>query len=109
MLDLSRVESGNVDIKMKDVDVEEIMQSCLALIELRAESRQLQLIDNVIHKGYMVKADFMRLKQVMLNLLSNAVKYNSEQGTITIESKIIDNRTLRISVTDRSDEWNHWD
>ena len=40
---------------------------------------------------------------MFLNLLSNAVKYNHEQGTITLDSDIIDNQRLRISVTDTGD------
>lgn len=42
----------------------------------------------------------MRLKQVFINILANAVKYNSENGSILLTSRIIDNQLLRISITD---------
>jgi len=47
-----------------------------------------------------VRADYARLKQVLLNLLSNAVKYNREKGLITLDCEITDMQRLRICVTD---------
>ena len=64
------------------------------------EIRQLNLIDNISSKSYIVQADFTRFKQVLLNLLSNAVKYNSDHGCITLDSEIINKQYLRINIID---------
>ena len=58
------------------------------------------LINNISNEDYRVRADPVRLKQVILNLLSNAIKYNREQGKIILESKLLNNQLLQISVTD---------
>src|SRR6202030_1204396 len=47
-----------------------------------------------------VRADFQRLKQVLLNLLSNAIKYNREGGTVVVSCAEAAGAMLRISVTD---------
>jgi len=54
----------------------------------------------------MVLADPTRFKQALTNLLSNAVKYNRENGSIEIDSEIIDKHYLRISVSDTGEGFN---
>lgn len=100
VLDLAKVESGNLELLMEDVSVDDMLQQCIPLIQTQAKLHELNLHNNLGNKGYIVKADFNRLKQVMLNLLSNAVKYNQKCGRITLDSKIIDKQRLRICVTD---------
>ncbi|GMR07608.1 MAG: hypothetical protein BMS9Abin26_0611 [Gammaproteobacteria bacterium] len=100
LLDLARIESGKLDISMEEVSVDEVLQKCLALIALQAESRQMELLDQISGKGYCVQADFTRLNQVLVNLLTNAVKYNHEHGRITLDGEIIGKQHLRISITD---------
>lgn len=100
VLDLTRIESGKMEVSMENVHFDDVLQQCLALIKPQAEFRHLELIDNISGNDYAVQADFTRLKQVLLNLLSNAVKYNHENGRITLDSEIIDRQRLHISVTD---------
>jgi len=100
VLDLSKIESGNMEINIEDVSVSNILQQCVTLIRSIAESRQLELVDNVSNKNFIVKADSTRFKQVLLNLLSNAAKYNNLHGCITIDSEVINKQRLRISIID---------
>jgi len=100
VLDLSRIESGKMDILMEDVSVNDIVRQCTALISPQANARQLKLIDNISDKAYIVQADSTRFIQVLLNLLSNAVKYNKDNGHIKLDSKTINNNHLRICSTD---------
>ena len=50
--------------------------------------------------GFIVYADDLRLKQVILNLLSNACKYNNPEGSITIDLEHLDHNLIRLSVSD---------
>ncbi len=97
-LDLSKIESGKMKIYMEEVSVAEVMQQSLSLVWPQAASKQLELIDHINDKKYIVRADAMRLKQVLVNLLSNAVKYNCENGYITLDSKLMNKQRLRILV-----------
>ena len=100
VLDLARIESGRLEVSMEAVYLDDLLQQIILLINPLSEVRQLEIINHISGKGYIVKADFIRLKQVLLNLLSNAVKYNSEQGHIMLDATIIDSQYLRIGVTD---------
>ncbi len=100
VLDLAKIESGKMEIHMEEVSVSDVLQQCITLIRSDMEIRQLNLIDNISSKSYIVQADFTRFKQVLLNLLSNAVKYNSDHGCITLDSEIINKQYLRINIID---------
>ena len=103
ILDLSRIESGKLDIFIEDVNLDNVLEQSIALIQPLCVSRQIEITDNISEKGYSVKADNMRLKQVMLNLLSNAVKYNNDNGHITLNSELVGENHLRILITDSGD------
>jgi len=103
VLDLARIESGKLEIFMEKVSVDEVMQQSVTLIQPLAAARQIELIDHVSGKGYIVHADTTRLKQVLVNLLSNAVKYNREHGNIIVSSEIVDKQIIHIQVIDSGD------
>ena len=100
LLDLVEIEAGKLDVSMGKVQLSEVLKQCMALMQPITASRQVKQIDNVSDKGYILHADFFRLKQAFINLLSNAVKYNRENGTIIIDSEVIDEQRLRINITD---------
>lgn len=100
VLDLAKIESGKLEISMEEVHIDDLLQQCLPLIKPQAKAHQVELTNNINKKGYVVQADFTRLKQVLVNLLSNAVKYNRKQGHITLDSKIVNKQRLQICVTD---------
>ena len=100
VLDLTKIESGNMEIFLADTSVDDALQQCIPLIEPQIKAHHLNFINNIANKDAKIKADIIRLKQVLLNLLSNAVKYNQDHGTITLNSEIINKQRLRISITD---------
>jgi PAS domain S-box-containing protein len=98
VLDISRVESGNIGLTPESVNLRQIVAECLDIIGPQAKERD-------IHIGYSdsfdysVVADNLRLKQVILNLLSNAIKYNRAHGSVTLHCQAHDD-IVRFSVTD---------
>ena len=100
ILDLNIIESGKIKISIEEVLVSDVLQECLKLIYPKVNQCKITVIDNVSDKGYSVRADFFRLKQVILNLLSNAVKFNSTDGKIVLEGTLLQNQCIRISICD---------
>jgi len=103
VLDLAKVETGNLEVSIESVSMDVILQQTLTLISNNAQSRHVKLVDNISNNGYEVQADFTRLKQVMINLLSNAVKYNRKHGQITLAAENINQQRLRISIKDQGE------
>ncbi|MDH5388091.1 MAG: ATP-binding protein [Gammaproteobacteria bacterium] len=100
VLDLSAIESGRLQISMGSVELKDVIGPCLKLIGTAATQKEIKILDQVSEHNYVVQADFLRLKQVMLNILSNAVKYNCDQGIVSVSCEKKDSETLRIAVTD---------
>jgi PAS domain S-box-containing protein len=100
VLDLSKIETGNVKLNIEETSVNEVILEALNLIDNIAKEHHINIktrFDPLAQT--MIKVDGLRFKQILINLLSNAIKYNSENGLITLRSKVEHNR-VRVSVKD---------
>ncbi len=100
ILDLAKVESGQVPLSQEPVSVAEVMLECLGMIEPQAQQRGIKLTFPTLDSSFYVHADRTRLKQVLINLLSNAIKYNQPGGAIVVECTRNALERTRISVRD---------
>ena len=100
VLDLTKVESGQVPISPEPVLLAEVLLECQGMIEPQAQQHGIRLIFPQNKIPYFVRADRTRLKQVIINLLSNAVKYNSNQGTVEVKCGESAPGRIRVSVRD---------
>lgn len=81
ILDLSKIESGNLSITNTDADITELIYDTLTIVVAKIAEKNLTLeleIDN--DTPYLLSLDEHRMKQVLVNLLSNAVKFTQEGG-----------------------------
>ncbi len=100
VLDLSRIESGRMEIRVEDVDVRPVVDDCLSVIENMGRRRNIRIDDRLPDEPMAVRADAIRFKQVLLNMLSNAVKYNRDNGTITLSTSSNIPGMLKIIISD---------
>ncbi|MDE3154733.1 MAG: response regulator [Acidobacteriota bacterium] len=100
VLDIARIEAGQLPLSPEPVDVAEVAGHVLALIRPIADEQQVALVDRVAADGTHVMADRQRLRQVLLNLLSNAVKYNRSGGTVTVSAERSAAGRVRLLVAD---------
>lgn len=84
VLDLSRIEAGDMPISVEPVHVETAVQDVLAMVGDAAHLAQVELVPPLIEMVPPVLADRVRLRQVLVNLISNAVKYNRKGGTVRV-------------------------
>lgn len=99
ILDLAKIESGRVELSIAVLPLRGLLDEVCMLIRPLAAKRQITLAVPAVADGLCVRADAVRLKQVLLNLLSNGVKYNSSPGSLTVELQPGPER-LRIAVID---------
>ncbi len=94
ILDMSRIESGKVQIKEQECNISEIMHNLVNIIQPQVKAKQLELfIDTFEVANEDVIADALKMNQVFINLLSNAVKYTPAGGTISF--RIMQKTTFR--------------
>jgi len=100
-LDLSKIEAGKLKLSCVNVDWREVVKQCVELTVPSLEKQSLTLVCEIsADEPMMVKADRMRLRQVLLNLLSNAVKFNRPNGSVILRSKLGSMGQLCIEVID---------
>ncbi len=83
LLDVSRVESGKLDLNLQDENLVEIINDCCDDLNQWAIRRNIKMKIEVPDE-FIIKIDKTRIEQVIINLLSNAIKYTPPKGNIYI-------------------------
>lgn len=101
ILDLSKIESGKMELNLGDVDLARQLENSLLMIRQKALKRRLALNLHIADElqGIAIRADEVKLKQILFNLLSNAAKFTPDGGTISLKTWT-DANILFISVSD---------
>ncbi len=98
VLDLSKVEAGQLNLDFETVPLESLVAECVGDVRPLADDKHLDLRYRV-PAGLRVRADRRRLAQVALNLLSNAIKFTPEGGRVTVAA-VRDGDMVSITVRD---------
>jgi PAS domain S-box-containing protein len=100
VLDLSRIESGDMAISTQPVDLSEIAEESAMLVSPLVTRNGIELFVAPVptRRRLWVQADPVRLRQVLVNLLSNAVKYNRPGGRVTLSCSSVDGDGTRSAV-----------
>ena len=105
ILDISKIESGNMELLEDSYEVGELLNDVMTVIKDKCKKKNLQFVVNVDKSiPSQLYGDENKIKQVLLNLLTNAVKY-TQSGTVTFEIKVMnrngsDNVELYVAVED---------
>lgn len=98
VLDISKIESGRLELKRESFDFSQIVEEVLGGIRHQAEAKNIALENkNSFHDS--LYADRLRVKEILYNLLNNAVKFTPEGGRVWLES-FGEGDTLHVSVCD---------
>jgi PAS domain S-box-containing protein len=100
VLDLSRIDSGNLRLQTTTLDLAELVEATTALVASDAAKRGIRISRELTPGTSAVLGDATRVKQILTNLLSNAVKYNIENGRVHIGSRLAGPDVIEVSVTD---------
>ncbi|MDP2754433.1 MAG: response regulator [Nitrospirota bacterium] len=87
ILDVSKIESGRIEIEPKELDLKWIIESVIPTFEPLIKQKGLTLIINLDENLSTVYGDEDKVKQVFINLLSNAVKF-THQGGVNLSAKL---------------------
>ncbi|WP_261789161.1 PAS domain-containing sensor histidine kinase [Methanosarcina siciliae] len=99
ILDISKIESGNMEYAPEIIDLQEVIDEIIVLMGPLIKEKNLNLEVNVEFEKLEIKADKLKIKQIIYNLLSNAIKFTPKSGKVWFDSKIM-NGNVQISVSD---------
>ena len=101
VLDIARVETGELRLSPEPTEAAEIIQEALALVAPLGHQRSIRLATDFTDcADCHVLADRQRLKQILLNLLSNAIKYNRDAGEVQVVVRANGGEQIEICVAD---------
>jgi signal transduction histidine kinase/ActR/RegA family two-component response regulator len=84
LIDIARIESGDLGLSLEPVLVRQVIEESCQLMAPIAAERSIQITTDCVQPALAVLVDRQRLAQILVNLISNAVKYNHRDGSITI-------------------------
>jgi len=99
LLDLSRIESGQVVLNLNEVSPQKILQRAAERMRMQAERADIDLQLDCPDELPSVQADLARIEQVLVNLIHNGIKFTSTGGTVTLSAKA-GSRLIRFAVND---------
>lgn len=98
VLDLSKIEAGELEIREEPFDLRESVERVFASVKPQAALKQLTMTLQIAEDVSTLQGDRRRVEQIMLNLLSNAIKF-TDHGSITLRVEIADTH-CKITVSD---------
>ncbi len=103
ILDLAKVESGQVPLSQEPMLLSEVLLECQGMVEPQAQQRAIRLCFPDPAPLWFVHADRIRVKQVLVNLLTNAIKYNRPAGVVDVSCSAETANRIRVSIRDSGD------
>ena len=103
ILDSAKIEAGKMELAFDEVNISDLTHSVLSTMSGLIKDKPIEMEQFIEPNTPTVRADAIRIRQVMINLLSNAAKF-TEEGSITVNVRPVKmedgKRQIRISVTD---------
>jgi signal transduction histidine kinase len=99
LLDISRIASGHLTLRMDRVDMNEVVDGALATLAPAAAARNITLEWSAPDEALVVTGEAARLEQIVRNLLSNSIKFTDAGGSVSVATKTVDG-AVELRVTD---------
>lgn len=100
ILDLAKVEEGQITLSLEDINLNTVIDSTLNLMQPRAIAKRQALSAKLHSKEVVVRADLRALKQILFNLIANAIQFTEAGGKIEVSTAVEDDGMIEICVED---------
>jgi len=100
ILDISRIESGSIQIKHEPIDYRAIVSDTLRLMKAAADEKQISMDASLPETIPPVRGDSDKVLQVLANLVSNAIKYTPEGGWVKVSLEVLGEASVTTCVAD---------
>ena len=105
ILDLSKVEAGQMTLELAKIELKPFLEQSLTMIKEKSLNHQLKLNLDIEEGLTTIEADTRKLKQVLYNLLSNAAKFTPDRGSIDISATLFETNTANSEIGKGDQEW----
>ena len=116
ILELSKIESGKLELDIEKVAIEQLCKSSLSFVKQQAFKKQIQINVKLSQDLGEMILDQRRMRQVLINLLTNAVKFTATGGKVTLEvyyepleMAFVEHKSLKAILQPNSTDWKYED
>lgn len=100
VLDVAKVEAGQLQLSERKIDLASVIQSCFRMLSVRAAEAGVSLQMELPKEVPVFIGDETRIKQILANLVSNAVKFTNQEGFVTVGVEIRSDNGINLRVED---------
>lgn len=99
ILDISKIEAGERELKESQVNVNKVAMTCVDLLAGKIDSGDLTVVNHLAGMPDLIGEE-LSIKQILMNLLSNAVKFTPKGGRVSMSYEVDRSGALHVSITD---------
>lgn len=100
LLDLSKIEAGELEFAESEIDISYEVQSCIRTLSTLAGENNITVSEEFPTQLMMLKGDEKTFRQLIYNLLSNAIKYSCPDGDVIVKGSIRNSGGIDVSIID---------
>jgi len=100
LLDLAKTQAGKMELHIEQTSVPQLCKSLVSSFSLLTKKKKIKVKLQVAPDIPTLSTDAGKVQQILYNFLSNAVKFTPQRGRIEIRAKMMDEKTVRIAVSD---------
>lgn len=94
ILDISKIETGKLELIYEEFDVPEILDNVNATLKGLANKKNIAIANRLDDDVKLIRADPIKFKQILYNLISNAIKFTQSKGAITVSARCVEQEDL---------------
>jgi PAS domain S-box-containing protein len=100
LIDLSKIEAGRVELTFVSVNLNDLIQQCVAIMQQQANRERVIIRTALSANLPQIIADMRSLRQIALNLLSNSIKFTGAGGQVIVSTALTDEQEVVLRVRD---------
>ena len=100
ILDLSKIESGQLELDERSLNLADCQKAVFKLFEQGAELQNVELVPKVARDLPLLRADEGAVNQILINLIGNSIKFTGDHGRIVCSGKVLPSGDLCLEVSD---------
>ena len=100
LLELAKAQAGKIDLHIEQTSLVQLCEAAVSSFSLQTEEKQIEVRIQIDPGIPLLTTDAGKVQQIVHNFLSNAVKFTPERGRIEIKANMLDERVVRIAVSD---------
>ena len=100
LLDLSKIEAGKLELSFVSVNLNELVQQCVAILQPEANRERVIIRSSLPLNLPPIVADARSVRQIVLNILSNSIKFTGAGGQVIVSTALTDDHEVALRVRD---------